>query len=295
MPFLPRAPPRTPQPDRPGCAGRRLVTDEAENKASVSTPAGGPASDRPLGGEPGSDPGLRGAVGPPAVPTSMGFTVMVRAESSQSISLSLPVSWSRMVRWCAARIRNTPRTIMNTRKLTHTTITTVAVLGTTATGRTDGSWPRTHRGRRAHHLPAQTLDASLGPVGQQETGKLRPAPQPRLSRPCRRFRFLVGPGPQHLAARLLGAGAGLLAGAGRGPQSYLRTDGGWPGCDPRDRRRSDAQGGRTAAGRPCGWRAPWGWPCGSRSPAADRAAAECAGRTCAQEPRPAAPKLRRCW
>ena len=64
-------------------------------------------------------------------PTSMGFTVMVRAESSQSISFSFPVSWSRMVLWCAARIRNTPRMIMKTRKLTHTTMTTVAVLGTT--------------------------------------------------------------------------------------------------------------------------------------------------------------------
>ena len=64
-------------------------------------------------------------------PTSMGFTVMVRAESSQSISFSFPVSWSRMVLWCAARIRNTPRMIMKTRKLMHTTMTTVAVLGTT--------------------------------------------------------------------------------------------------------------------------------------------------------------------
>lgn len=31
-------------------------------------------------------------------PTSMGLTVMVKAESSQSISFSFPVSWSRMVR-----------------------------------------------------------------------------------------------------------------------------------------------------------------------------------------------------
>lgn len=66
---------------------------------------------------------------------------MVRAESSQSISLSLPVSWSRRVLWCAARMRNTPRMIMNTRKLTHTTITTVAVLGTTAsTKHSSGHW-----------------------------------------------------------------------------------------------------------------------------------------------------------
>ncbi|KAG7227083.1 hypothetical protein INR49_022430, partial [Caranx melampygus] len=65
------------------------------------------------------------------VPTSMGLTVMVRAESSQSISFSLPFSWSLMVRWCAARMRNTPRMIMNTRKLTHTTMTMVAALGTT--------------------------------------------------------------------------------------------------------------------------------------------------------------------
>lgn len=65
--------------------------------------------------------------------TSIGFTVMVNAESSQSISFSFPVSWSRIVRWCAARILNTPRIIIKTRKLTQTTITTVAVLGTTAT------------------------------------------------------------------------------------------------------------------------------------------------------------------
>lgn len=64
--------------------------------------------------------------------TSMGLTVMVRAESSQSISFSLPLSWSLMVRWCAARMRKTPRMIMNTRKLTHTTMTMVAALGTTA-------------------------------------------------------------------------------------------------------------------------------------------------------------------
>lgn len=67
--------------------------------------------------------------------TSMGFTVMVKAESSQSISFSFPESWSRIVRWWAARIRNTPRIIMKTRKLTQTTITTVAVLGTTGRGR----------------------------------------------------------------------------------------------------------------------------------------------------------------
>lgn len=79
----------------------------------------------------GQSPHCRKGAEQPGV-TSMGFTVMVRAESSQSISFSLPVSWSLMVLWCAARIRNTPRMIMNTRKLTHTTITTVAVLGTTA-------------------------------------------------------------------------------------------------------------------------------------------------------------------
>lgn len=73
-------------------------------------------------------------------PTSMGFTVMVRAESSQSISFSFPESWSRMVRWCAARMRNTPRMIMKTRKLTHTTITTVAVLGTTAKSKGKSQW-----------------------------------------------------------------------------------------------------------------------------------------------------------
>lgn len=56
---------------------------------------------------------------------------MVRAESSQSISFSLPFSWSLIVLWWAARIRNTPRMIINTRKLTHTTITMVAALGTT--------------------------------------------------------------------------------------------------------------------------------------------------------------------
>lgn len=36
--------------------------------------------------------------GRPPAPTSMGFTVMVKAESSQSISFSLLVSWSRRVR-----------------------------------------------------------------------------------------------------------------------------------------------------------------------------------------------------
>lgn len=36
--------------------------------------------------------------GDASAPTSMGFTVMVKAESSQSISFSFPVSWSRMVR-----------------------------------------------------------------------------------------------------------------------------------------------------------------------------------------------------
>lgn len=70
--------------------------------------------------------------------TSMGLTVMVKAESSQSISFSFPESWSRIVRWWAALIRNTPRMIMNTRKLTQTTITTVAVLGTTRRGLEDG-------------------------------------------------------------------------------------------------------------------------------------------------------------
>lgn len=77
---------------------------------------------------------------PPPAPTSMGFTVMVKAESSQSISFSFPLSWSRMVLWWAARIRNTPRMIMKTRKLTHTTMTTVAVLGTTAGRRGWDSW-----------------------------------------------------------------------------------------------------------------------------------------------------------
>lgn len=67
----------------------------------------------------------------------MGLTVMVRAESSQSISFSLPFSWSLMVRWCAARMRNTPRMIINTRKLTHTTMTMVAALGTTAREQTN--------------------------------------------------------------------------------------------------------------------------------------------------------------
>lgn len=33
-----------------------------------------------------------------SAPTSMGFTVIVKAESSQSISFSFPVSWSLIVR-----------------------------------------------------------------------------------------------------------------------------------------------------------------------------------------------------
>lgn len=87
--------------------------------------------------------------------TSMGFTVMVRAESSQSISFSLPVSWSRIVLWCAARIRNTPRMIMNTRKLTQTTITTVAVLGTTATRKHNHGNSYTVPTTTPHHLPGK--------------------------------------------------------------------------------------------------------------------------------------------
>lgn len=93
-------------------------------------------------------------LGPARLPTSMGFTVMVRAESSQSISLSFPASWSRTVRWCAARMRNTPKMIMKTRKLTHTTMTTVAVLGTTASrGRGELGPGRAPPGQRSHPLP----------------------------------------------------------------------------------------------------------------------------------------------
>lgn len=87
----------------------------------------------------------RGSSTADAVPyTSIGLTVMVRAESSQSISFSLPFSWSLMVRWWAARILNTPRIIIKTRKLTHTTMTIVAALGTTA------SQERTRKSKGRH-------------------------------------------------------------------------------------------------------------------------------------------------
>ena len=54
---------------------------------------------------------------------------MVRDESSQAISWSS--SRASLERWCAARMRMTPSTIINTRKPTHTTIITVTAWPTT--------------------------------------------------------------------------------------------------------------------------------------------------------------------
>lgn len=52
--------------------------------------------------------------------TSIGLTMIVREESSHAISCSS----SRDSRdlWCAARIRITPKTIINTKNPTHTTM-----------------------------------------------------------------------------------------------------------------------------------------------------------------------------
>lgn len=77
----------------------------------------------------------------PAAPpphTSMGFTIMVRAESSQKRSGSLGSLEAPggppapEMRRCSEWMRTRPRTTMSTRKPTHTTMMRVAALGTTA-------------------------------------------------------------------------------------------------------------------------------------------------------------------
>lgn len=63
-------------------------------------------------------------------PTSMGLTVMVSAELSQSSSGSLPPSSSSLdPSWCVAWILYTPITTITTRAAIQTTITTVAAGG----------------------------------------------------------------------------------------------------------------------------------------------------------------------
>lgn len=63
--------------------------------------------------------------------TSIGLTMMVRAESSHWPLLSLhPVLVLSLRRWME-RIRKTPRITMTTRKPTHTMMMTVAAPGTT--------------------------------------------------------------------------------------------------------------------------------------------------------------------
>jgi len=51
----------------------------------------------------------------------MGFTVIFSSELSHSISWPFSLVGTRR-RWCAERMRRTPRTIMNSRKPTHTTM-----------------------------------------------------------------------------------------------------------------------------------------------------------------------------
>lgn len=67
--------------------------------------------------------------------TSMGLTVMVSAESSQSISASLAASVSWVKCWWAMRTRYTPMATTNTSMHTEMMMTTVAMLGTTGTRR----------------------------------------------------------------------------------------------------------------------------------------------------------------
>lgn len=61
----------------------------------------------------------------------MGLTIMVRAESSHWLLLSLPAPLAPSPRWWMDRIRNTPRITMTTKKPTHTMMITVAAPGTT--------------------------------------------------------------------------------------------------------------------------------------------------------------------
>lgn len=65
--------------------------------------------------------------------TSMGLTVMVSAESSQSISASLAASASWAKCWWAIRTRYMPMATTNTSMHTEMMMTTVAMLGTTET------------------------------------------------------------------------------------------------------------------------------------------------------------------
>lgn len=84
----------------------------------------------------GSCPGCNAV---PRISTSMGLTVMVRAESSQSMSLSLAPSWPVAPCWRAVRSRNTPSVITSTSTLTQMMITIVATLGTTGTKGSKGN------------------------------------------------------------------------------------------------------------------------------------------------------------
>lgn len=171
---------------------------------------------------------------------------------------------------------------MRTRKLTHTTMTTVAVLGTTAErGADTGLWwrdpargggcalsPVLHRKTHARTLRRHLTRKSLKKGEQSLSTGFKPTSGHFLP-----WATLVPVGwPAAMAVRSWGRALGRRvspaphpppdpAGPAACPQAYLRTGGGWPGCDLRDRQRRDAPGGRTAAGRPCGWRAPWGWPC----------------------------------
>lgn len=65
--------------------------------------------------------------------TSIGLTVIVSAESSQSISASLAASVSWIKCWWAIRTRYTPMATTNTSMHTEIMMTTVAMLGTTET------------------------------------------------------------------------------------------------------------------------------------------------------------------
>lgn len=63
--------------------------------------------------------------------TSMGLTVIVSAESSQSISASLAASVSWVKCWWVIRTRYTPMATTNTSMHTEMMMITVAMLGTT--------------------------------------------------------------------------------------------------------------------------------------------------------------------
>ncbi len=63
--------------------------------------------------------------------TSIGFTMMVRAESSHWLLPSLPPPLAPSPRRWMERMRKTPRITMTTKKPTHTMMMTVAAPGTT--------------------------------------------------------------------------------------------------------------------------------------------------------------------